>query len=251
MLWKQKGTIPGWLAAAAFLVCTIALTAILVSETSPRRTSLWLEPSVNGAAMAFDEGYAYEGELTLKVVLPEWESEWRPILDITYENTTETEVFLDGKRLGSLEAWDGWILGASFFTLPSDCAGKTVTLEMTKTAGELLPILHLTDSNVIEETVRADTAKNTLLAAAFGVVSLLALGLFFYGLTEGNCALSVLLLGLMALSQMLYFHAQSRVGGILPPKFYGLGLFLSKAVLFAFPTFFLLLSYKTHWMPTP
>ena len=246
MLWKQKGTIPGWLAAAAFLVCTIALTAILVSETSPRRTSLWLEPSVNGAAMAFDEGYAYEGELTLKVVLPEWESEWRPILDITYENTTETEVFLDGKRLGSLEAWDGWILGAPFFTLPSDCAGKTVTLEMTKTAGELLPILHLTDSNVIEETVRADTAKNTLLAAAFGVVSLLALGLFFYGLTEGNCALSVLLLGLMALSQMLYFHAQSRVGGILPPKFYGLGLFLSKAVLFAFPTFFLLLSMKKY-----
>ena len=248
MLWKRKGTIPGWMAAAAFLVCAIALTAILASEASPRRTSLWLEPSVNGYAMTVDEIYTYDGALTLTVVLPEWESEWRPILEILHTDTSasDTEVLLDGKRLGSLEAWDGYLLGTSFFMLPSDYAGKTVTLEMTKNAGGQLPVLRLTDSNVIEETVRADTAKNTLLAAAFGVFSLLALGLFFYGLTEGNCALSVLLLGLMTLGQMFYFYAQGRVGGILPAKIYGLGLNLSRAVLFAFPTFFLLLSMKKY-----
>ena len=246
MLWKRKGTISGWLAAAAFLVCAIALTAILASETSPRRTPLWLKPRVNGRAMAVDESYAYDGELTLSAVLLEWDSEWRPILDISHSCMGEAEVFLDGKRLGILEAWDGYLLGNSFFMLPSDCAGKTVTLEITKPAGEPLPILRLTDSNIMEETVRAETAKNTLLAAVFGVVSLLALGLFFYGLTEGNCTPSVLLLSLMALGQMFYFHAQGRIGGILPAKIYGLGLFLSKAALFAFPTFFLLLCMKKY-----
>lgn len=248
MLWERKGTISGWLAATAFLVCAIALTTILASETSPRRTYLWLEPSVNGSTMTFDEIYAYDGALTLTVVLPEWESEWRPMLEIlqTDTSTSDTDVFFDGKRLGILEAWDGYLLGNSFFMLPSDYAGKTVTLEMTKNAGTQLPVLHLTDSNIIDETVRADTAKNTLLTAAFGVVSLLALGLFFYGLTEGNCALSVLLLGLMALGQMFYFHAQGRVGGILPAKIYGLGLNLSRAVLYAFPAFFLLLSMKKY-----
>ena len=70
MLWKRKGTIPGWIAATAFLVCAIALTAVLASETSPRRTYLWLEPSVNGNIMTVDEIYAYDGALTLTAVLP-------------------------------------------------------------------------------------------------------------------------------------------------------------------------------------
>lgn len=58
--------------------------------------------------------------------------------------------------------------------------------------------------------------------------------------------LPVLLLGLMTLGQMFCFHAKGQVGGILPAKFYGLGLNLSRAVLFAFPTFFLLLSMEKY-----
>lgn len=237
---------PGWLAAAIFIVCTIALVVILGSEANPRRTSQWLEPSVNGSVMPFEDSYKYDGSLTLTTVLPEWKSPWYPMLMINYTGTSEADVFLDGERLGHLEAWDGTALGNIFFMLPRDCAGKTVTLEMAKTAGEMLPILSLTDSNIMEEAVRTDTAKNALQAAAFGVISLLALGLFFYGLTEQNCAWPVLLLGLIALSQVFYFHAESRFGGMLPPKIYGLGLSLSRAALFSLPPFFLLSYMKKY-----
>lgn len=242
LLGKQKGAVPRWLAGTAFLFCTMALTLLLASEVTPRRTRLWLESSVNGDEMTLDEIYAYDGALTLTVVLPEWESQWYPMLEISY--TGEAEVFLDGKLMGHMEAWDGKTFGSAFFMLPRDCAGKTITLETTKAAGERLPSLFLTDSGILEETVSADTAKRTLPAAVFGMVSLLAFGLFFYGLTEGNRAWLSLLLGFAALGQMFYFHAQSRIGGILPPAFYGLGLHLSRALLFAFPIFFLLLSMK-------
>lgn len=243
MIWgKQKRALPGWMAAAAFMVCAISLVLLLASETTPRRVNLWLETSVNGSEMTLDERYAYNGALTLTVVLPEWENRWYPMLEIDY--TGEAEVLLDGEFLGYSEAWDGQTLGPAFFMLPRNCAGKTVTLKTTKAAGEPLPVLFLTDRNTIEETVRADTAKNALPAAAFGVVSLLALGLFFYGLTEGNYSWPILLLGLMALGQMFYFHVTNRIGGALPPELYGLELHLAKAVLFAFPPFFLLLSMK-------
>lgn len=242
LLGKQKGAVPRWLAGTAFLFCTMALTLLLASEVTPRRTRLWLESSVNGDEMTLDEIYAYDGALTLTVVLPEWESQWYPMLEISY--TGEAEVFLDGKLMGHMEAWDGKTFGSAFFMLPRDCAGKTITLETTKAAGERLPSLFLTDSGILEETVSADAAKRTLPAAVFGMVSLLAFGLFFYGLTEGNRTWLSLLLGFAALGQMFYFHAQSRIGGILPPAFYGLGLHLSRALLFAFPIFFLLLSMK-------
>lgn len=242
LLGKQKGAVPRWLAGTAFLFCTMALTLLLASEVTPRRTRLWLESSVNGDEMTLDEIYAYDGALTLTVVLPEWESQWYPMLEISY--TGEAEVFLDGKLMGHMEAWDGKTFGSAFFMLPLDCAGKTITLETPKAAGERLPSLFLTDSGILEETVSADAAKRTLPAAVFGMVSLLAFGLFFYGLTEGNRTWLSLLLGFAALGQMFYFHAQSRIGGILPPAFYGLGLHLSRALLFAFPIFFLLLSMK-------
>lgn len=159
-------------------------------------------------------------------------------------NMCESKVFLDGESIGYLSAWDGNALGNAFFMLPRDCAGKTVTLEMTKASGERLPSLFITDYGIIEETIKTSTAKSTLPATAFGIVSLLAIGLFFYGLTEGNYAWPVLLLGFAALSQTFYFHAETRIGGVLPPEFYGLGLHLSQAVLFALPPLFLLLYMK-------
>lgn len=244
MIWKWKGKMPKWLAGAAFLVCAMVLAAILASEVTPRRTHLWLEASINSGEMTLYEGYMYGGALTLAARLPEWDSGWRPILEIHYTGTAEAELFLDGESMGRLEAWDGKTLGGAFFTLPQDCAGKTVTLETTKAAGEQLPFLYVTDSGIMEETGRAFSAQSTLPAAVFAVVSLLALGLFFYGLAEGERAWPVLLLGFAALGQMLYFHAQSRIGGSLPPKFYGLGLHLSKALLFAFPPVFFAVVYE-------
>lgn len=236
---KRKRALPGWLAGAAFLAYTIALSLLLASEAVPRRDRLMLEGSVNGSVMDLMEGYHYGGALTLTVSLPEWESQWYPILEISY--TGGAEVFLDGKLMGHMEAWDGKTLGSTLFMLPRDCAGKTVTLETIKSEGEPLPFLYLTDNGIMEETVRAYTAGNTLPAAVFGVVSLLALGLFFYGLGEGNCAWPVLLLGFAALSQMFYFHVENRGGYMLSPALYGLWRFLARAALFALPSFFLLL----------
>lgn len=244
LLGKRKGTMPGWLAGAVFLVCVMALAVLPASEVTPRRTRLWLEADAGGSMMTLDEIYDYSGALTLTVILPKWESKWYPMLEINHTGTGEAEVLLDGVSIGHLKAWDGKALGCAVFMLPQDFTGKTLTLEMTKAAGERLPSLFITDYGIIEETVKASTAKSTLPATAFGVVSLLALGLFFYSLTKGNCAWPVLLLGFAALSQTFYFHAENRVGGTLPPEFYGLGLYLSRAVLFALPSFFLLLHMK-------
>ena len=122
-------------------------------------------------------------------------------------------MFLDGEMLGRMEAWDGKTLGNAVFMLPKDCAGKTVTLETAKEAEEPLPLLFLTDSGVTRETERAYTAKSTLPAAVFAVVSLLVLGLFFFGLTEGHCDWPVLLLGFAALSHILHFvHQRFQIG---------------------------------------
>lgn len=168
------------------------------------------------------------------------------MLNISYIGTDEAEVFLDGNHIGHLEAWDQKTLGSVFLMLPQDFAGKTLTLEMTKDTGEALPSLFITDYGILEESVKTYTAKSALLAAAFGVVSLLSLGLFFYGLTEGSHAWPVLLLAFAALSQTLYFHAYNQIGDILPPALYGLGLSLSRALLFAIPPFFLLLYMKKY-----
>ncbi len=246
LFWKRKETMSRWLAGVLFLICTMALAVLLASEATPRRTYLTLSPTINGSVMTLtlDENLNYNGALTLTVVLPEWNSQWYPMLGISYLGTNEAEVFLDGEILGHIEAWDGKTLGRTFFMLPRDCTGKTVTLQTTKAAGEILPLLCITDSGITEETIKAITASSTLPAAAFGVISLLALGLFFYSLTEGNRAWPILLLGLAALSQTLYFHAQNQGGYIIPPELFGLGLNLSRSVLFAFPLFFLLLSMK-------
>lgn len=241
---KRKGTMPGWLAGTICLICTMALAALLASEVAPRRNLLWLEADINGGTMTAADGYDYGGALTLTAVLPEWDSRWYPMLGINYAD--EADVFLDGKIVGHMEAWDGKTLGPAFFMLPRDCAGKTLTLETTKAAGEQLPFLYVTDSGIMEEEVKAAAAKSALPAAAFGVVTLLALGLFFYGLTKGNRAWPVLLLGFTALSQTLYFHAGNRIGGILSPEVYGLGLYLSRTVLFALPPLFLLLYMKKY-----
>lgn len=242
MLCKQKKGMPAWLAGAVFLVCAIALTAILASEITPRRTQIMLEASINGGEMALDESYDYGGPLTLTMVLPEWESRWYPMLGIMYAGAAE--IFLDGEIMGHMETWDGKTLGRTFFMLPHDYAGKTLTLKTTKTKGEPLPFLFITDSGIMEETVRASTTGIVLPAAVFGMISLLAFGLFFYGLTEGNCALPVLLLSFTALSQMLYFHVENIGGYIITPQFYGLWIYLSRALLFALPPFFLLLYMK-------
>lgn len=245
LLWKRKRAIPGWLAGVLFLICTLAMTELLASETAPRREQLRLEAGVNGGGMALDTGYEYAGALTLAVMLPKWESRWHPMLEVRH--TGEAEVFLDGEILGRMEAWDGKTLGSAVFMLPRDFAGKTVTLETAKDAGEPLPFLYLTDRGVMEETGRADAAKSTLPAAVFAVVSLLALGLFLFGLTtEGQCDWPVLLPGFAALAQVFYFHVQSRGGYILSPEIYGLWLSLSRAALFALLPFFLLL-YMKKW----
>ena len=246
MFWKQKRTIPRWMAGVAFLACTMMLAAVLASEVTPRRTWLWLEAGVNGNVMAFDEIYAYDGELTLTAKLPEWKSRWYPMLEINHLGTGEAEVFLDGESIGHLAAWDQKTLGNTIFMLPRDFTGKTLTVEMTKDEGEPIPTLYITDSDIIEENVRAYTAKSALLAAFFGAASLLALGLFFYGLTEGNCAWQVLMLGFIALSQMLYFHVVSLGGDSFHPKLYGLWLSLSRAVLFALPPVLLLMHMKKY-----
>lgn len=244
LLGKRKGLMPGWLAGSVFLICAIALTAILASEVTPRRTHLWLETTVNGKEMTSDEGYAYDGALTLTAALPEWESRWYPMLEIRYLNAAD--VFLNGELLGHMGTWDKKTLGNTFFMLPQDCDGKTITLKTTKAAGEPLPFLFITDSGVMEETIKANTAKSAIPAAAFGVVSLFALGLFFYSFTAGRCSWPVLLLGFASLSQTLYFHAENRIGDTLPPAFNGLRLHLSQAVLFALPSLVLLLYMKKY-----
>ena len=139
LLWKRKRAIPRWLAGAVFLLCTLAMAGLLASEVTPRQERLRLEASINGGEMALDAGYEYGGALTLAVTLPEWESKWYPMLEV--KHTGEAEVFLDGERLGRMEAWDGKTLGNAVFMLPKDCAGKTVTLETAKEAEEPLPLL--------------------------------------------------------------------------------------------------------------
>ena len=141
LLWKRKRAIPRWLAGAVFLICALAMTGLLASEVTPRREQLMLEASVNGGEMTLEAGYEYGGALTLAVTLPEWESQWRPMLEVRH--TGEAEVFLDGEMLGRMEAWDGKTLGNAVFMLPNDCAGKTVTLETAKEAEEPLPLCSL------------------------------------------------------------------------------------------------------------
>lgn len=240
LLGRRERAIPRWLAGTAFLICTLALALLLASETSPRREKLRLETNVNGSAMTLEEGYDYADPVTLTAVLPEWVSRWHPILEIRHTGGGEGNLFLNGEILGHIDAWDQKTLGNAVFMLPLDCKGKTVILETAKEKGEPLPFLYLTDRGIMEETIRADTAKNALPAAVFAVVSLLALGLFFFGLAEGNSSWPVLVLAFAALSQVFYFHAKSRGGYILPPEIYGLLLSLSRVVLFALPPFFLL-----------
>ncbi|MCI8766253.1 MAG: hypothetical protein HFH21_00500, partial [Ruminococcus sp.] len=84
LLWKRKGAIPRWLAGAVFLICALAMTGLLASEVTPRRERLILEASVNGGKMTLETGYEYGGALTLAVTLPEWESQWRPMLEVRH-----------------------------------------------------------------------------------------------------------------------------------------------------------------------
>lgn len=240
--WRRKKTLSRWTAGAAFALCVLALAALLASAAKQRRDYLFLQADINGSAMALDEAYHYSGALTLTVRLPEWESRWRPMLEVNATNAAE--VFLDGERLGGSQAWDGTTLGNAFYMLPKDCAGRVVTVKSSKKAGEPVPFLYLTDLGTIQAITRANTAGAALPAAAFGMMTLFTLGLFFYSLAEGNRPFPVLLLSLASLGQTLYFYAVCRVEYTISPQLYGLILSLSRAILFAFPSLYLLLGMK-------
>ncbi|MCI9125385.1 MAG: GHKL domain-containing protein [Eubacterium sp.] len=239
---QHKKIAARWAGGTAFLLCVLALAALLASDTIQKPEHLWLDTTMNGGTLTLEDAYDYSGPLTLTVVLPEWNSRWRPLLELNC--TKAADVRLDGKPLGRTQTWDGRTLGNAFFTLPLDCAGKTVTVETNKDAAQSAPFLYLTDMEAMNQAVRTDTAKAAFPAAAFGMVSLFTLGLFFYGWTEGHHAWAMLLLSLAALGQTFYFHLAVRSPHTIPPQLYGLGLFVSRAALFSFPSLYLLSGMK-------
>lgn len=221
-----------------FLACILGLLLLLAQETIPCRERSILDVSFNNGTLSLEEVCHYGGPLTLSVVLPEWESPWRPLLE--FNSTNPAELFLDGELIGHADAWDGYSLGNTVYTLPPGCAGRILTVETTKKENEPVPFLYMTDNGIAEETFQAQSAKSALPAAAFGTLSLFTLGLFLYGLTHGSSSWSTLLLSIAALSQCLYFHTENQGGDLLPPSLYGLQLCLSRAVLFALPPLYLL-----------
>ena len=171
----------GWLAAGLFLLCAAALVWLFGVETVRWQEPAGLWPDAVSVGPAPDELVPYAGPLELEYILPAWEGEQRPALEIM-NLYKPAELLLDSAPFYRLPAG----LGLAYLTLPGDFAGKTITLRMEKGAEDPVPLLFLTDTAALEEQVRADTSLTAFPAAVFAVAFLLALGLFLLGCTEGS-----------------------------------------------------------------
>ena len=223
---------PGRLVGGLFLLCAVGFLWLLGIETVPRQEPVWLEPKA-------PVELPYTGPLELEYVLPAYEGELRPLLEIRVLST-EAELLLDGEPFQRISEGLGW----AYLTLPPDSSGKTLTLITEIMEGDTIPVLYLTDGGILREQSRADTSLYAFPAAAFGVIFLLTLGLFLYGALEGAKPWPVLLLSAAALGQAVYFYLNNLSTYSLPPAIYGLALWQSRALLFAAPSMYLLLSMK-------
>lgn len=225
----------GRLAAGVFLLCAAALLWLLGTETVPRTEPVWLVPEA-----APEDLVSYAGPLELSYTLPAPLGELRPVLEVRMLDGA-AELLLDGAPLQRISEGLGW----AYLTLPPDCAGKTLTLITEKREGDTVPTLYLTDNEIILEQARADTSLRAFPAAGFGMIFLLTLGLFLYGWLEGAPPWPVLLLSAASLGQTAYFYLQNLPNASLPsPALFGLALWQTRALLFAAPPLYLLLSMK-------
>lgn len=224
----------GRLAAGVFLLCAAGLLWLLGAETVPRTEPAYLAPED-----APEDLVSYAGPLELSYSLPAPLGELRPVLEIRILDGA-AELLLDGAPLYQISEGLGW----AYLTLPPDCAGKTLTLITEKREGGTVPVLYLTDNELILEQTRADTSLRAFPAAVFGMLFLLTLGLFLYGWLEGIRSWPVLLLSAAALGQTAYFYLQNLPNASLPPALFGLALWQSRALLFAAPPLYLLLGMK-------
>lgn len=222
----------GRLVGGLFLLCAVGFLWLLGIETVPRQEPVWLEPKASVAP-------PYTGPLELEYVLPAYEGELRPLLEIRVLST-EAELLLEGEPFQRISEGLGW----AYLTLPPDSSGKTLTLVTEIGEGDTIPVLYLTDNGILREQSRADTSLYAFPAAAFGVIFLLTLGLFLYGALEGARPWPVLLLSAAALGQAVYFYLNNLPTYSLPPAIYGLALWQSRALLFAAPSLYLLLGMK-------
>lgn len=223
------------LAAAVFLVCAAGLLWLLGAETVPHGArSEWLAPQI-----PMEELIAAAGPLELNYVLPEHTGALRPLLQIG-SLSEPAELLLDGAPFHRITEGTG----TAYLPLPAGSAGRTLTLKTERKPGDIIPSLFLTDDGIIREQVRADTSLITFPAAAYGVIFLLTLGLFLYGLPEGTRSWPALLLSAAALSQMAHFYFRNLSMFSLPPALYGLVLWQTRAFLYAAPPLCLLLRMK-------
>ena len=230
----------GCLAAGLFLLCAAGLLWLLGAETVPRQEPARLTPEAVSGAPGLDGLYLYAGPLSLEYTLPEQAEGPRSILEIR-QLYAAAELRLDSAPFQNIPAGSGNL----YVTLPPDWSGKALTLIMEKGTEDPEPSLYLTSSAVINELARADTSLRAFPAAAFGMIFLLALGLFLlYGTLEGSWSWPVLLLSIAALGQAAYFYLQNSSLFSLPPALYGLVLCQSRALLFAAPPLYLMLGMK-------
>lgn len=222
------------LAAGVFLLCAAGLLWLLGAETVPRTEPAYLAPEA-----APEDLVSYAGPLKLSYTLPAPLGELRPVLEIRMLDGA-AELLLDGAPFQRISEGIGW----AYLTLPPDCAGKTLTLITEKREGGTVPVLYLTDNEMILEQARADTSLRAFPAAVFGMLFLLALGLFLFGSLEGTRPWPVLLLSAAALGQTIYFYLQNLPNASLPPALFGLALWQSRALLFAAPPLYLMLGMK-------
>ena len=226
------------LAVGMFLLCAAGLVWLLGLETVPQLEPVRLTPEA-ASGLELDGLYLYAGPLELEYTLPAWEGRHRATLEIR-NLYAAAELQLDGAPLQSLPAG----LGMPYITLPPGWEGKTLTLTMEKGEDDPIPSLYLTDGETIRAQDYADACFFAFPAAVFGVVFLLALGLFLYGWLEGMRPWPVLLLGAAALGQAACFYLPNLSGPSLPPAVYGVVQHLSRGLLFAAPPLYLLLGMK-------
>lgn len=164
---------------ALFLLCAAGLLWLFGAEAARWKEPVGLWPDAVAVGPELDGLVPYAGPLELEYALPPWEGGLRPALEIM-NLYKPAELRLDGEPLCRIPAG----LGQAYLTLPEDFAGKTVTLRLEKTEDDPVPYFRLTDTAVLEEQVRADASLRAFPAAAFGLLFLLALGLFLYGWAE-------------------------------------------------------------------
>lgn len=96
-------------------------------------------------------------------------------------------------------------------SLPAGCTGKTLTIATTHPVSEFavsMPGVFFSSEAIDAETWMSTANHNSMPAAAFVTAALLLLGLLFYGLFQGGCDLSLLLLTGSALTQFFYYLRQ-------------------------------------------